>query len=247
MPVSLIHEEEKHILRVLPILLKRDVQFKESLYEILGETFVKRDDFSVLKDIVKEIGNIQRETQRQINELAEAQKRTEARVEELAEAQKRTESRVEELAQALKVLTASHEDLKTQVGGISHTIGYELEERFYLILPKVIKEDFGAEMETYLERRYILYPNGKDDEINIYAEGRLNGEKIYLIGESKAQLGKGDIDDFGKKIKRIKNHLKGKILPIFLCYIVHPRVELYLQEKYPEIKIYKSYELKRRL
>lgn len=260
MHISLIKEEEEHILKVLPILLKRDLQFKESLYGVLGETFVKRDDFSELKGIVRDIGI-------KVSELAEAQKRTEIRVEELVEAQRETQKQVQELAQAQKRteielnalgkdiraltrshedLKKSHEDLKKQVGGISHTIGYELEEKFYLILPKVIKEDFGAEIETYLERRYLLYPDGKDDEINIYASGRLNGKRIYLIGESKVQLGKNDIDDFAKKLKRVKNYLKEELLPIFLCYIVHPKVEKYLKEKYPDIKIYKSFELKRR-
>ena len=224
MPISLIKEETEHILRVLPLLIKRDEQFRGSLYTILGESFVKKDDFSELRDIVKE--------------LAVAQKRTEARMEELAVAQKKTENELQTLTKTVKAV-------QKELGGISHVIGYELEEKFYLTLPEIIKEDFGAEFET-LERRYLVYPDGRDDEINIYAEGSLNGEKIYLIGESKTQLGKGDIDDFVMVLKRAKNHLKEELLPIFLCYMVHPNVESYLKEKYPQIKVYKSFELKKR-
>lgn len=252
MSISLIKEEEKHTLQIIPILLKQDSQFKNSLYEVLGETFIKKDDFAELKGIVKELANAQIEVKKELKELSEAQKKTEiAQIEirkelkELAEAQKKTEIAIKELSEAQKRTDAKVKSLQKEVGGISNLIGYELEEKFYPVFPMIIKKDFNAELETPLERKYILYPAGGEDEINIYAEGRLNGEKAYLIGESKAQLGKGDIDDFGKVIKRVKNYLKGEILPVFLCYIVHPKVEKYLQETYPEIKIYKSYEIKR--
>ncbi|MEK9150007.1 MAG: DUF3782 domain-containing protein, partial [Candidatus Desantisbacteria bacterium] len=109
MSISLIKEESAHILRVLPILLKKDEQFKNSLYTVFSETFVKKDDFSELKEIVKELALAQKETQKELKELtvrvdglAVAQKRTEQRIEELAVAQKRTEQRIEELAVAQK-------------------------------------------------------------------------------------------------------------------------------------------------
>ncbi len=91
-----------------------------AMYEDLLNTVTKKD-FDGLKDIVKELVDVQkrteikveelteaqRETQRDVGrldramqELAEAQKRTEVRVGELAEAQKRTEVKVEELADA---------------------------------------------------------------------------------------------------------------------------------------------------
>jgi phage shock protein A len=61
---------------------------------------VAREDFSELKQIVKDLAEAQRRTEQRVEELAEAQRRTEQRVEELAEAQRRTEQRVEELAEA---------------------------------------------------------------------------------------------------------------------------------------------------
>ena len=156
-------------------------------------------------------------------ELAEAQKRTGKKVEELAEAQKRTEKRVEELAEAQK---------RT-----------ELE---ILGLHKIIKEDFGVELLGELDRRFIEYENSKDDEINIYGEGRINGDNVLVIGESKAQAGKKDIDNFNKLITRVKKWSGKEVIPIFLCYMYHPRVEGYINEKYPKIKIYKSSVIKRR-
>ena len=61
---------------------------------------VRRDDFSDLKAIVREIAETQQRTDQHLVDLAAAQQRTEQRVEELGEAQQRTEQRVEELGEA---------------------------------------------------------------------------------------------------------------------------------------------------
>ena len=61
---------------------------------------VRRDDFSDLKVIVREIAETQQRTDQHLVDLAAAQQRTEQRVEELAAAQQRTEQRVEELGEA---------------------------------------------------------------------------------------------------------------------------------------------------
>ena len=61
---------------------------------------LRRDDFSDLKVIVREIAETQQRTDQHLVDLAAAQQRTEQRVEELGEAQQRTEQRVEELGEA---------------------------------------------------------------------------------------------------------------------------------------------------
>ena len=192
----------------------------------MREIKVTRQDFDELKDVVRD--------------LAEAQKRTEARLEELAEAQKRTESEVRELAKEMRGLTRSHKELQRQVGGISNTIGYALEDRAYPILPSLLKRDFGVEVGR-LYRRFLLYPDGTDDEINIYGEGKRNGQKVYVIGEAKAQLGRRDVDRFVRRIKRVQAFLDAELIPLLLTYVVHPKVEQYAATK--GLKIYWSYDL----
>jgi len=127
-----------------------------------------------------------------IHELSEAQKRTEARIEELAEAQKRTEEEVRALARGLK-------ETREMVGGLSDTVGYSLEDRIFPYMKEFAQEEYGIDVEV-LDRRNIVYPNGKFDKVNIYAEGRRNGEKVYLIGECKARPGKREIRRFGERL-----------------------------------------------
>ena len=195
-------------------------------------------DASAAKKIAEVIGMGYEELQNTVtklefNELKEA-------VKELGEAEKRTEIEI-------KTLTITVKNMQKQLGGLSNTVGYELEDRFYHIFPRILKEDFNVDIKGGIERRFIVYPSGKDDEINIYGEGVLEGREVYIIGESKAQIGKSDVRVFTKLLKRVKGHLGKEIIPILLCYLLHPVVEKFIKEEYPEIKVYKSYELLRKI
>lgn len=140
----------------------------EIIDERLKETQIIRKDISELKDVVKELAEAQKRTEQRVEELAEAQrrseerltrvegaieslaeaqKRTEQRVEELAEAQKRTEQRVEELAEAqkrteeeLRNLIAEHKETRIQLGGLSMTVGYRLEDEAFKAIPELLKK-----------------------------------------------------------------------------------------------------------
>jgi DNA repair ATPase RecN len=110
------------------------------VYEDLQNTATK-DDMQEVRDIVSDLAVAQQRTEQRVEELAQAQQRTEQRVEELAQAQQRTEQRVEELAQAQKQtekvvqeLVKGQKDLRRQVGGLSGTIGYTLENTAYKAL-----------------------------------------------------------------------------------------------------------------
>ena len=198
---------------------------------------------------VEELAEAQKRTEARVEELAEAQKRTEARVEELAEAQKKTEARVEELAEAqkkteeiLQGVIREQKNMKKEIGGLSATIGYTLENRAISKLPKILEKDFGIHIDL-MDRRFIEYPDGQEEEINIYGEGRSNGDLIYIIGESKSQLGKKDVDKFFKRLGRLSTFFRGKIIPVLVTHLVRPKVERYALEKIEGLLIYKSFQL----
>ena len=87
---------------------------------------VRRDDFSDLKVIVREIAETQQRTDQHLVDLAAAQQRTEQRVEELgeaqqrtAEAQQRTEQRVGELAEAQQRTAEAQQRTEQRVGDLA--------------------------------------------------------------------------------------------------------------------------------
>ena len=187
---------------------------------------VKTGDFNELKDIVKDIGI-------KLGELTEAQKRTENRVEELAEAQKRTEKELHELA-------VEHKETRRQLGGLADVVGYGLEDKIIPFMPDFVKKNYGMKTAR-VERKNIVYPNGRFDELNIYVEGTKDGKDAFVVGECKSQLGKKDIDKFHEMIERVKTVLKGEIFLFMVSYSIDPEVERYIRENYPKIDFFKSY------
>lgn len=218
------------------------------VHEMEENASVNRKEFNELRDIMKELAIVQKETKTELKELAEAQKKTEEKVEELAEAQKETKSELKELAEAqkkteqeLRTLVITVKDVQKQVGGLAMTVGYGLEDRIMPYIYDFAKKEFSVDVNI-VDRRNIIYPDGKYDEVNIYAEGLKNGQPSFIIGECKAQPGKKDIDKFDKLIERIKKVITGDVYCFIAGHQFTPDVEVYLSKKYPYIKACKSYE-----
>lgn len=225
----------------------------ELFREDIAET-VKRSDFEELKSVVRELAEAQKRTEQRVEELAEAQKKTEQKldtltikVEELAEAQKRTEQRVEELAEAqkkteeeLRSLVKSHRELKEQVGGIAHTVGYRLEDDSYKALPSLLKQDFGVEIKGRLKRNYVDIGKGRYIEVNIWGKAGSDGKEYVVVGEAKSQLKKKDIDAFIKKVEDLKRYVPDEQIRVLVTYMTSPQVQKYAKDR--GVKIYFSYE-----
>ncbi|MFN3604239.1 MAG: hypothetical protein ACK4UJ_05995, partial [Leptonema sp. (in: bacteria)] len=182
-----------------------------------------------------------------LEELAEAQSRTEKRLEELAEAQSRTEKRLEELAEAqsrtqeeLRSLIQEHKKTREQLGGLSHTIGYLLENKAYYSLPLLLERDFGIRVTETLTRKNFLYKN-REIEINIIGKGiDKNHKELWILGEAKTQLKKKDIDIFLGKSFIYEELFRGEKLYLMVTHMTREQVKEYATSK--NIKIYFSYE-----
>ncbi len=203
------------------------------IYEDLLNT-VTKTEFNELKEIVRDLSEAQKRTEIKVEELAEAQKRTEIKVEELVEAQKRTEETMKELAEAQKkseaaiqFLTKSVKTIQKEVGGLSNTVGFHLEDLAYKALPALLLRDLNIEVKDRLKRKFYTFLDGREEELNIYGKGIRNTDRkeVYIIGEGKAHLGKKDIDVFLKRLKRLEQELKSEIVPLMISYSIRPEVE----------------------
>ncbi|HEX67633.1 MAG TPA: chordopoxvirus fusion protein [bacterium] len=239
---------------------KVEPQLREVLLSILEEMEkqrkerVTKEEFRELRDIVKELAQAQRKTEEKVKELAQAQKKTEERMaslemrmEELAQAQRKTEEKVKELAQAqkkteeeLKKLIGEHRKTREQLGGLSHTVGYVLEDRAYRGLPPLLKRDFGVEITEPLHRDFIEVGIGRYEEVNLIGKGRKDGKEVIIVGDCKTQMKKKDIDSFLRVLQRIENILKGEKIVVGVTYQATIPVRKYAEEK--GIKLYFSYE-----
>jgi type I site-specific restriction endonuclease len=250
--------ELKEIVKELAEAQKRSEERLTRLENVVAELAEaqKRSEerLTRLENVVAELAEAQKRTEERLNELAEAQKRSEERltrlenvVAELAEAQKRTEERLNELAEAqkrtereLEKLVGEHRKTREMVGNLQHTVGYVLEDRAFVGLPPLLKEDFGIEIVEALRRDYIeVYP-GKYIEVNIIGKGKRDGRDVWIVGDCKTQLKKRDVDEFLKILKQIEESISGDKLPIIVTYQTSPLVRNYIKER--GLKLYFSYQ-----
>ena len=243
----------------------------DHLREDLART-VTREDFSELRKAFGELVEAQSRTELRLEELAEAQKRTERRLEELAEAQARTErqvarteQRLEELAEAqtrterrldrlaeaqerterqVARLTGEVVRIKENLGGLSHTVGYRLEDEAIWSLPGLLERDHGIVVEGSLRRDHLETRPNRYEELNIWGEGARGGERVHILGEAKSQLKKRDVDDFLKLLDRVQAVVDRPLVRLVVTYQTSPQVKRYLSEK--GILLYLSYELGRK-
>jgi predicted O-linked N-acetylglucosamine transferase (SPINDLY family) len=219
---------------------KLDPGIKDVLYpmvEVLEkphEESVTRIEFDDLKKIVKDLAEAQ-------ERLAKAQERTELRVEELAKAQERTEKRLEELTKVVKTLAEGQKQIREELGGLSTTVGYTLENEAYKKLPALLEKDFGIQIKQRLIRKYITDNKGKAKEVNIYGHGVKHGKEVTIIGEAKSQLSNNKVDEFlRKKVKQLDGLFEEVFLVLVTHMITSPEVEEYAKNK--GIILYYSYD-----
>ena len=139
--------------------------------------------------------------------------RLEDAVEKLAKAQARTEWN-------LGTLTAAFEGLKTEVKSLSDTVGLGLEDLGSAVLPSYIERTYGISAVTF-SRKFITI-DGKGIEINLYAEGKRDGETIILLGEAKNRIRKAEVSKYIKKITALADYFDKPLFRFMFGYWIHP-------------------------
>jgi hypothetical protein len=173
---------------------------------------VMREDFRELKQIVADLAEAQRRTEERVGSL-------ELAVERLAEAQCQTSVAVSEL-------TAGIDHLRKQVGGLSETVGGDIEDIAYIVLHDVLKREFGWQVGV-LEREWQTW-DGEPEEVNVFGQATdpvRPGEVIWIVGEAKHNLTQKEVDRFAQQVERGRRHLVGEIFPVCFCYRARPEVQ----------------------
>src|SRR5579883_2680234 len=94
-----------------------------------------------IRAALERLADAQVETQAEIRALAEAQRRTEERLEQLAEAQRRADDRITRLEAAV-------ERLAREVGRLSETIGFSLEDLARDVTPDRLARRHGIQVNA---------------------------------------------------------------------------------------------------
>ena len=226
------------------------------IYENLAQT-VTREEFNELKEVVREQGeNLKILTQR-VDQLTEDVRQLTQRVDQLTQRVDQLTQRVDQLTQRVDQLTedvrrltgemgkmkGDLEEVKKQVGGLSITVGYTLENEAYRYLPRLLHRDYGLEVIEPLIRTFVKDPKGRPLEVNIFGRARQNGHEVVILGEAKAQLSKRDVDRFlRRKVKPLTTIFPERFLILVTHMVSTPEVEEYVRDK--DIALYYSYQFR---
>lgn len=166
--------------------------------------------------------------------LAEAQARTEERVARLAdavarlaEAQARTEERVARLEQAVARLAEAQVRTETallaltqQVGRLSETIGFTLEDLAREVAPAYLAQHYGVHVAE-VDRRFFRVA-GEEVEVDLYGEGRRDGERVAVVGEVRSRIHGRDVESAVRLAERLAEQLPGPAVVVLFGFVIHP-------------------------
>lgn len=219
--------------------------------ERLDEIKVEREEFDGLIRSVNVLVQAQVRTEKRIEELAQAQIKTEKRVEEFVQAQAKTEERVTRLEAAVERLAEAQakteerltrvevaverlaeaqaktehtlEQLCKNVGRLSDTIGFGLEDIAKIVVPGYLERHTGLRMIEEFERNFIEV-DGKEIEVDLCAEYSRDGKTVLVIGESKSKIYEGEVKKFLFNIVEPvrKKEKDMEIYPFMFGYVLHP-------------------------
>jgi len=141
--------------------------------------------------------------------LEEGQARLTEAIQKLTEAQARTEEALQELSR--------------QVGRLSDTVGFGLEDIARVVVPGWLYRHEGIELED-LTRKFIKV-DGEELEINLYGEGSKGGAKITILGEAKSRIYSSDVEGFDRLAEKVKRFVPNNAYKLMFGYYVHPSAE----------------------
>ncbi len=170
------------------------------------------------------------------------------RVDQLTERMDQLTERVDQLTEDVRKLTGEMKNMKKemaemrkQLGGLSTTVGYTLENQAYRALPELLARDYGLRVEGALIRTFVRDEKGRPLEVNIYGQARKNGQTLTILGEAKAQLSKNDVDRFlRRKVRPLSNVFPERFLVLVTHMVSSPEVEEYARKK--GVALYYSYQ-----
>ena len=182
---------------------------------------IGRSDLNELKYAVKDLEIEQKGMKVDINdlkgivkELAEAQKQTDIAVKELTQAQKKTEEELQKLIQEVRIIAGKLDNTNTNLGGLSKSVSYSLENEAFRVLPAYLKEKYGIEIIDKFVRKDI-----EGEEINIFARAKKDDKELFIVGETVLKLDSvSEITQLKIKAQVIENKYNKEIIKLLITH-----------------------------
>ena len=128
---------------------------------------------------------------------------------------------LEELATVVEKLALALRNLRVEVGKLSDTVGFGLEDIARVILPGWLYRHLGIEVDEL--RREFLTIEGKEIEVDLYGEGILKGERVIIVGEVKSRVYESQVDRFYRDVYApLSKTVSARVIGLLFGYLIHP-------------------------
>ena len=108
-------------------------------------------------------------------------------------------------------------------------------------MPALLHRDYGIEPEEPLIRGYLTDQKGRDVVVNILGRATRGAESLLVVGTSKAQLSKRDIDRFLSRRVVLLSGEGRTLFPILVTHMISEHdVADYGRAK--QVAVYLSYQ-----
>ena len=205
--------------------LAETLNILSSRVDMLAEAQARTEEaLSKLSGRVDALAEAQRRTEEQLNTLAK-------RVDMLAEAQARTEGSVQQLSNAVR-------ELAVQVGRLSDTVGFGLEDIARVMVPGW----FERHMNIYVEDLTPTFINidGEEVQINLFGIGKRDSEEIVIVGECKSRIYAREVKQFLRMLEKVRRAFPDKdVLGFLFGYLVHPSAQVEAEKH--KVKVIATY------
>ncbi|MEW6605821.1 MAG: DUF3782 domain-containing protein [bacterium] len=224
MPVSLIKEEESHILKLLPILLRRDDQFRKEVAIVLSEALVRKDE---INRVLEEIRLSREETNKRFEEQREeTNKRFEAMIAEMKQMREETNRRFEDSERRFEAFMKEMHEFRKETRQVIQDVSIKIDTvgaRWGIFTEKTLRNTLKElllknlkiteirELKIEDEKGYVFgYP--QEVQIDLLIK---DGED-YLV-EISSSAGSGDVTTLSRKAKLYEAKTSKKPKPVFVC------------------------------
>jgi hypothetical protein len=139
-------------------------------------------------------------------------------VQDLAEAQKRTEERVGDMQGSLQEMQRAVTDLAKQVGGLSNTVGANLEDFACDLVPELL-EKYWRFVTVSAGPEELTTADGVGREFDVVVRGTIDGRPVTVLCETKATVSTTEVSKFLRIVEKVREAYPGEdIRPLFFGY-----------------------------
>jgi hypothetical protein len=213
--MSLVSEIRGRLVRAFP------ENQADLLAEVLVEShaeLVNRADFHKLTEVVHDLGEAQKRTEMRVEELADAQKRTEIHVDELARSQQEMRVTMQDMQGSLQEMQRAVTDLAKQVGGLSNTVGANLEDFACDLVPELL-EKYWRFVTVSAGPEELTTTDGVGREFDVVVRGTIDGRPVTVLCETKATVSTTEVSKFLRIVEKVREAYPGEdIRPLFFGY-----------------------------